>query len=157
MQNSRDGESSQGRDAASVPPSGGGVSICVPLEIEKTKAEGVHAEDGGGANLVESNSTWRLIKETLGGLRSEGRGGAATRKREGDAPACRHKKGRRGDGSLFMKRAKDVHLLQEVLLPPVGAFLSVPRWTFRNMLVETEQTNTLRRPSCRTTSRAGNK
>lgn len=48
MQNSRDGEPSWGREAGSVPPRGGSVSICVPLEIEKkTKAEGVHAEDEG--------------------------------------------------------------------------------------------------------------
>lgn len=74
---------------------------------------------------------------------SEGRGGAAAHKGRGDTPACRQ------DGE-----PKDVHLLQEVLLPPAGAFLSVPWWTLRNMFVETEQTDMLRRPSCRTIRRA---
>lgn len=73
---------------------------------------------------------------------SEGRRGAAPHKRRGDTPACRQE-----------GEPKDVHLLQEVLLPPVGAFLWVPRWTLRNMFVETEQTNMLRRASCRTISR----
>lgn len=74
---------------------------------------------------------------------SEGQGGAAPPKRGGDNSACRQRKG----------EPKDVHLLQEVSLPPAGAFLSVPRWTLRNMFVETEQTNMLRPPSCRTLSR----
>lgn len=40
------------------------------------------------------------------------------------------KKGRGGDGSLFTKRAKDVHLLQEVLLPPCGCFPQCPTVDF---------------------------
>lgn len=57
------------------------------------------------------------------------------------------KKGRGGDGSR--REPKMSICCRKFSSPPVGAFLSVPRWTFRNMLVETEQTNTLRRPSCR--------